>query len=125
MTEFSSCETLKDFALAMLIGELLGTWSSFGVASPLLAMWKTREKHWAKLEAKDRAAKKAAASATRVNKDQNAQDVKEVHKTEDAQEVQPASAHDEVQEVQEVQDDESKPVEHIDTSAVHNSSDIE
>ena len=44
--------TLKDFAFAMLVGELLGTWSSFAVASPLLAMWKTREPHWAKLEAK-------------------------------------------------------------------------
>lgn len=45
-------ETLKDFALAMLIGELLGTYSSFSVASPLLAIWKTHEPKWAKLEAK-------------------------------------------------------------------------
>lgn len=44
--------TLKDFALAMLIGELLGTYSSFAVASPLLAIWKTREPKWAKLEAR-------------------------------------------------------------------------
>lgn len=44
--------TLKDFAFAMLVGELLGTWSSFAVASPLLAIWKTREKRWARLEAK-------------------------------------------------------------------------
>lgn len=44
--------TLKDFAFAMLVGELLGTWSSFAVASPLLAIWKTREKRWAHLEAK-------------------------------------------------------------------------
>lgn len=42
--------TLKDFALAILIGELLGTYSSFGLASPILAIWKTRESHWAKLE---------------------------------------------------------------------------
>ncbi len=42
--------TLKDFAFAMLVGELLGTYSSFAVASPLLAMWKTREDRWAKLE---------------------------------------------------------------------------
>lgn len=42
--------TLKDFAFAMLVGELLGTYSSFAVASPLLAMWKTREPKWAKLE---------------------------------------------------------------------------
>lgn len=44
--------TLKDFAFAMLVGELLGTFSSFAVASPLLAMWKTREKNWARLEEK-------------------------------------------------------------------------
>ena len=44
--------TLKDFAFAMLIGELLGTYSSFAVASPLLAIWKTREPKWAKREDK-------------------------------------------------------------------------
>ena len=44
--------TLKDFAFAMLVGELLGTYSSFAVASPLLAIWKTREKKWARLEQK-------------------------------------------------------------------------
>lgn len=42
--------TLRDFAFAMLIGELLGTYSSFAVASPLLAIWKTREPTWARLE---------------------------------------------------------------------------
>jgi preprotein translocase subunit SecF len=42
--------TLRDFAFAMLVGELLGTYSSIAVASPLLAMWKTREDKWAKLE---------------------------------------------------------------------------
>lgn len=45
-------ETLKDFAFAMLIGEALGTYSSFAVASPLLTIWKTREPKWAKLEKK-------------------------------------------------------------------------
>ena len=44
--------TLKDFAFAILVGEILGTYSSFAVASPLLSMWKTREKKWARLEAK-------------------------------------------------------------------------
>lgn len=44
--------TLKDFAFAMILGELLGTYSSYAVATPLLAMWKTREPRWAKLEAK-------------------------------------------------------------------------
>ena len=44
--------TLKDFAFAMILGELLGTYSSYAVATPLLAMWKTREPRWAKLEEK-------------------------------------------------------------------------
>lgn len=44
--------TLKDFAFAMILGELLGTYSSYAVATPLLAIWKTREPRWAKLEAK-------------------------------------------------------------------------
>lgn len=44
--------TLKDFAFAMILGELLGTYSSYAVATPLLAIWKTREPHWARLEAK-------------------------------------------------------------------------
>jgi len=44
--------TLKDFAFAMFIGLILGSWSSFAVASPLYAIWKTHEPHWAKLEAR-------------------------------------------------------------------------
>ena len=44
--------TLKDFAFAMILGEILGTYSSYAVATPLLAIWKTREPRWAKLEAK-------------------------------------------------------------------------
>lgn len=44
--------TLRDFAFAMLIGLVLGGYSSFGVATPLLAVWKTREPKWAKLEAR-------------------------------------------------------------------------
>jgi len=44
--------TLRDFAFAMLIGEALGTYSSFAIASPLLAMWKTREPKWAALESR-------------------------------------------------------------------------
>jgi preprotein translocase subunit SecF len=44
--------TLKDFAFAILIGEILGTYSSFAVASPLLAIWKTKEPKWAKLQQK-------------------------------------------------------------------------
>ena len=41
---------MRDFAFAMLIGELLGTYSSFAIASPLLAIWKTNEPKWHKLE---------------------------------------------------------------------------
>ena len=36
-------ETLKDFAFAMVIGLVCGSYSSIAVASPLYAMWKTRE----------------------------------------------------------------------------------
>lgn len=44
--------TLKDFAFAMAIGLVLGSYSSIAVASPILAIWKTHEPKWAKLEAK-------------------------------------------------------------------------
>ncbi len=36
-------ETLKGFAFAMTVGLLCGTYSPFAVASPLYAMWKSRE----------------------------------------------------------------------------------
>ncbi|WP_165248240.1 protein translocase subunit SecD [Adlercreutzia sp. ZJ141] len=42
-------ETLKDFALAMSVGLAVGVYSSIAVASPLYAMWKTREPRYAKL----------------------------------------------------------------------------
>lgn len=45
-------ETLKDFAFAMAIGLLCGSYSSIAVASPLYAMWKTREPRFAKLAKK-------------------------------------------------------------------------
>ena len=54
--------TLKDFAFAILVGEVLGTYSSFAVASPLLAIWKTREPKWAKLEARYGSAAKVEAA---------------------------------------------------------------
>lgn len=63
--------TLKDFAFAILVGEILGTYSSFAVASPLLAIWKTREPKWAKLEAKyGKAEKVAVAPAVGAEKNQ-------------------------------------------------------
>lgn len=39
---FFGSETLKDFAFAMAIGLIAGSYSSIGVASPLYAMWKSR-----------------------------------------------------------------------------------
>ena len=45
-------ETLKDFAFAMSIGLLAGSYSSFAVAVPLYSMWKTREPKFAKLAKK-------------------------------------------------------------------------
>ena len=45
-------ETLKDFAFAMAIGLLAGSYSSIAVATPLYAMWKTKEPRYAKLQQK-------------------------------------------------------------------------
>jgi len=40
--------TLKDFALALTIGTLTGTYSSFFVAAPMLVIWKEREPRFRK-----------------------------------------------------------------------------
>ncbi len=45
-------ETLKDFAFAMAVGLLAGAYSSIAVATPLYAMWKSREPNNAKLAKK-------------------------------------------------------------------------
>lgn len=45
-------ETLRDFAFAMTIGLVCGSYSSIAVATPLYAMWKTREPRYAKLAKK-------------------------------------------------------------------------
>ena len=45
-------ETLKDFAFAMAIGLLAGSYSSIAIATPLYALWKTREPKFAKLQKK-------------------------------------------------------------------------
>lgn len=45
-------ETLKDFAFAMAVGLIAGSYSSIAVATPLFAMWKTREPQNAKLQRK-------------------------------------------------------------------------
>jgi len=39
---FFGGETLKDFAFAMVIGLVIGAYSSIGVASPLYSIWKSR-----------------------------------------------------------------------------------
>jgi preprotein translocase subunit SecF len=40
---FLGAETLKDLALALLVGTLVGTYSSIFVATPLLSVWKEKE----------------------------------------------------------------------------------
>ena len=45
-------ETLKDFAFAMVIGLVCGSYSSIAVATPMFALWKTREPRYAKLQKK-------------------------------------------------------------------------
>ena len=42
-------ETLKDFAFAMAVGLIAGSYSSIAVATPLYGMWKSREPKNAKL----------------------------------------------------------------------------
>ncbi len=45
-------ETLRDFAFPMVIGLIAGSYSSIAVATPLFALWKTREERYAKLQKK-------------------------------------------------------------------------
>ncbi|MDR3307283.1 MAG: protein translocase subunit SecF [Coriobacteriales bacterium] len=49
---FFGGETLKDFAFAMAIGLVLGSYSSIAIASPLYALWKQREPKFKKLHSK-------------------------------------------------------------------------
>ncbi|MDR2716208.1 MAG: protein translocase subunit SecD [Coriobacteriaceae bacterium] len=42
-------ETLRDFAFAMTVGLVCGAYSSIAIATPLYAMWKTREPQYARL----------------------------------------------------------------------------
>lgn len=46
---FFGGETLKDFAFAIMVGLIVGAYSSIAVASPLFAIWKTHEPRYAKL----------------------------------------------------------------------------
>lgn len=43
-------ETLRDFALALVVGMAVGAYSSIGLATPLYAMWKEREPKFAALK---------------------------------------------------------------------------
>lgn len=45
-------ETLKDFAFAMAVGLIAGSYSSIAVATPLFSLWKSRESKYAKLQKK-------------------------------------------------------------------------
>ncbi len=49
---FFGGETLKDFAFAMSIGLIAGSYSSFAVAVPIYVIWKTHEPRNAKLQQK-------------------------------------------------------------------------
>lgn len=46
---FLGGETLMDFAFAMSVGLIVGSYSSFAVASPLFVLWKEREPKYAAL----------------------------------------------------------------------------
>ncbi len=45
-------ETLKGFAFAMVVGLVLGAYSSIALAAPAYALWKGREPEWREAEAK-------------------------------------------------------------------------
>ncbi len=59
-------ETLKSFAFAMVVGLVLGAYSSIALAAPAYALWKGREPQWRDAEAKygEKAALKAAAESS-------------------------------------------------------------
>ena len=59
-------ETLRSFAFAMVVGLVLGAYSSIAIAAPAYALWKGREPEWRAAEEKygERAAAKALSSAT-------------------------------------------------------------
>jgi len=41
---FLGCEIIHDFALALLVGFIVGTYSSIYVASPIVLTWEERSK---------------------------------------------------------------------------------
>jgi SecD/SecF fusion protein len=52
MMLFFGGATLRDFALALTIGLVIGSYSSIGVATPLYSMWKEREPKFAAIKKK-------------------------------------------------------------------------
>jgi preprotein translocase subunit SecF len=59
----TGAEQLKDLALALLIGILVGTYSSIFVASPILALWKEREPRYQAIRSRQRRESGAPAYA--------------------------------------------------------------
>ena len=49
---FLGAETLKDLALALLVGTLVGTYSSIFVATPVLSVWKEKEPRYRSIREK-------------------------------------------------------------------------
>ena len=68
---FFGGETLKDFAFAMAVGLIAGSYSSIAVATPLYAMWKSREPKYKKL-IKRLAIRSVSSPTRRVSQSQRA-----------------------------------------------------
>jgi preprotein translocase subunit SecF len=61
---------LQDFALALLVGLLTGSYSSIFIATPVLAMLKTHQDQWAKIA--ERSGRTRSASLAHLREDQRA-----------------------------------------------------
>ena len=59
---FLGAETLKDLALALLVGTLIGTYSSIFVATPVLSVWKEHEPRYKNI--REKVLRQARAQAT-------------------------------------------------------------
>jgi SecD/SecF fusion protein len=73
---FFGGDTLKDFALALLVGILAGGLSSIGIAAPLAALWKEREPADKKVRVK------AARRARRLGTDSDVVDIDALERAE-------------------------------------------
>ena len=60
---FLGAETLKDLALALLVGTLIGTYSSIFVATPVLSVWKEHEPRYKNIREKVLRQARAQSSA--------------------------------------------------------------